>query len=63
MSNIEKLARLIVRTGHADKIMTALALAIEVGTESDHVRGERPELSIREIPAGSNPTGIFQQAG
>ena len=27
MTNIEKLARLIVQTGHADKIMAALAIA------------------------------------
>ena len=31
MTNIEKLARLIVRTGNADKIMAALALAVRIG--------------------------------
>lgn len=31
MTNIEKLARLIVRTGNADKIMLALALTVRAG--------------------------------
>lgn len=31
MTNIEKLARLIYRTGNADKIMAALAIASEAG--------------------------------
>lgn len=31
MTNIEKLARLIYSTGNADKIMSALAIAVEVG--------------------------------
>ena len=61
MTNIEKLARLIVRTGHADKIMSALALAVEVGAQSDHVRSERPELGIRQVAAGSNPAGLDEQ--
>lgn len=31
MTNIEKLARLIYSTGNADRIMSALAVAVEVG--------------------------------
>ena len=31
MTNIEKLARLIYSTGNADRIMAALAIAVEVG--------------------------------
>lgn len=32
MTNIEKLARLIVRTGNADQIMAALALIIKMAS-------------------------------
>ena len=34
--NIEKLVRLIVRTGHADKIMAALAIAAASGALDQH---------------------------
>ena len=63
MTNIEKLARLIVRTGHTDAILSALSLAIEVSGQADHVRGQRPELGVCEIPAGSDPAGTLKQAG
>ena len=35
MTNIEKLARLIVRTGNADQIMTALNMILTVSTKPD----------------------------
>lgn len=35
MSNIEKLARLIVRTGNADQIMKMLSLAIQPNEKKD----------------------------
>ena len=41
MTNIEKLARLIVRTGNADKIMLALALAVSTGALSPTTSAEK----------------------
>ena len=63
MTNIEKLARLIYKTGNADKIMAALALAVEVSVQSDNIRSKSPELSVSQIAAISNPSGPYQQVG
>lgn len=63
MTNIEKLARLIYKTGNADKIMAALALAVEVSVQSDNVRSKSPELSVSQIAAVSNPSSLYQQVG
>ena len=63
MTNIEKLARLIYKTGNADNIMAALALAVEVSVQSDNVRSKRPELGVSQIAAVSNPASLYQQVG
>ena len=63
MTNIEKLARLIVRTGNADKIMAALEIAVKVSGKPYNVGGKSSELCIREVCAGSNPSSLYQQAG
>ena len=63
MTNIEKLARLIVKTGNADKIMAALEVAVKVSGKPYHVGSESSELRIREVCTGSDPSGLYQQAG
>ena len=63
MTNIEKLARLIVRTGNADKIMAALAVAVEVSVQTNDVGSKSSELCVREVSALGNPAGLYQQAG
>ena len=63
MTNIEKLARLIYKTGNADKIMAALALAVEVSVQSDNVRSKSPELGICQVATVSNPASLYQQVG
>ena len=63
MTNIEKLARLIYKTGNADKIMAALALAVEVSVQSDNVRSKSSELRVGQVSSVSNPSGPYQQVG
>ena len=63
MTNIEKLARLIVKTGYADQIMATLELALKVEAESHDVGSDGSELCVREVFAGSNPASLYQQAG
>jgi hypothetical protein len=63
MTNIEKLARLIVKTGHADQIMSVLELALKIEAQPNDVGSNGSELCIREVFAGSDPTGLYQQAG
>ena len=63
MTNIEKLARLIYKTGNAVKIMAALALDVEVSVQSDNVRSKSPELGVSQIATVSNPSGLYQQVG
>ena len=60
MTNIEKLARLIYKTGNADKIMAALALAVEVSVQSDNVRSKSSELRISQVASVSNPSGLYK---
>lgn len=61
MTNIEKLARLIYKTGNADKIMAALALAVEVSVQPDDVRSKSSELRISQVASVSNPSGLYKQ--
>ena len=61
MTNIEKLARFIVSTGNADRIMSALELAVKISVHPDNVRDKRSELCVREVCAGSNPSSLYQQ--
>lgn len=63
MTNIEKLARLIYKTGNADKIMAALALAVEVGVQTDNVRSKGSELRIGQVGIRRDPASLNQQAG
>lgn len=63
ISNIEKLARLIVRTGYADQIMATLEIALKVEAQADHIGSNGSELCIREVFAGSDPASLYQQAG
>lgn len=65
MTNIEKLARLIVKTGRADQIMRALEIGIllKVEVEGDHVGSDGTQLRVRQISAGGDPSSLHQQAG
>lgn len=63
MTNIEKLARLICRLGNEDRTMKALDIALKVEMNGDNVRTERPELGVRQVAAGFDPTGILKQVG
>ena len=63
MTNIEKMARLIVKTGNADKIMAALNVAVKVGVQPYDIGSKRSELCIREVCVGSDPASLYQQAG
>ena len=63
MTNIEKLARLIYKTGNADKIMAALALAVEVSVKTDNVRSKSPELCVGQVATVRNPSSLYQQVG
>lgn len=61
MTNIEKLARLIVKTGDAEKIMKALEIGLKVETKTQNVRRERAQLGVRQVAVGFDPTDIHQQ--
>lgn len=63
MTNIEKLARLIVKTGRADQIMGALEITFKVEIQSDDVGSEGSQLCVSQVRAGSDPAGLHQQAG
>lgn len=62
MTNIEKLARLIVKTGNADRIMAALEVAVKVGVQPYHIGSKSSELRVGQVSTGSDPAGLYQQA-
>jgi len=63
MTNIEKLARLIVRLGKAETTMEILSAAMEEETHGNDVRAQRSVLLVSDIPTLTNPASVFQEAG